>query len=589
MHVLWRGDILQKLQLVSGLILFAFAATHFLNHALGLASVDLMQSVQQWRWLVTRSWPGTIVLGAALITHVGLTLYKITTLKSFRLPFWDFVQIALGLMIPFFLFPHIINTRVAHVLFGVNDIYVYELAKLWPASAISQSFLLLIVWIHGCLGIHFWLRLYRPYRRIAPVLLATAIVIPLAALGGFAVAGSSVASVIEVPAMLSTLKAQTNWPSPGDSQTLAWLRTLVRIEYAALLVVVAAVIAWAYFARLAGPKVTISYTGGPTIKVPQGPSLLEISRMFRVPHASICGGRARCSTCRVRIERGSSELPPPDFPEAITLGSIGSPPGVRLACQIHPEGHLFVTRLLNAATTGPDAVELDEADSGGVEKRLVVMFVDMRAFTRLSENRLPFDIVYILNEFFGVVGATIATHGGWIDKFLGDGLLAVFGQHDGFNLGCRKALRAARAIDYALESINEKLKSELKQPLEVGIGISGGSLLLGRIGYGEAVDFTVIGSPVNVASRLEALAKEKGFQIMLSRDVAREASWEPSTEFTMTVEVRGVAEPVEVIGIPRGRDLAANVLALTEEERPTHKPRRWRRRLWRGAQALRRT
>ncbi|NIO39974.1 MAG: adenylate/guanylate cyclase domain-containing protein, partial [Burkholderiales bacterium] len=106
--------------------------------------------------------------------------------------------------------------------------------------------------------------------------------------------------------------------------------------------------------------------------------------------------------------------------------------------------------------------------------------------------------------FFGVVGATIATHGGWIDKFLGDGLLAVFGQHDGFNLGCRKALRAARAIDYALESINEKLKSELKQPLEVGIGISGGSLLLGRIGYGEAVDFTVIGSPVNVASRLEA-------------------------------------------------------------------------------------
>ena len=149
-------------------------------------------------------------------------------------------------------------------------------------------------------------------------------------------------------------------------------------------------------------------------------------------------------------------------------------------------------------------------------------------------------------------------------------------------------MRAARAIDYALESINEKLKSELKQPLEVGIGISGGSLLLGRIGYGEAVDFTVIGSPVNVASRLEALAKEKGFQIMLSRDVAREASWEPSTEFTMTVEVRGVAEPVEVIGIPRGRDLAANVLALTEEERPTHKPRRWRRRLWRGAQALRR-
>ncbi len=583
MHVLWRGDILQKLRLVSGLILFAFAATHFLNHALGLASVDLMQSVQQWRWAVTRSWLGTIILLAALITHVALALIKLGNRKNLRLPRWELIQVVLGLTIPFLLFPHIINTRITHVFFGVNDIYVYELARLWPASAITQSLLLLIVWVHGCLGIHFWMRLYRSYRRIAPVLLAIAIVIPLAALGGFAVAGSSVASAIEVPAVLSNLKEETNWPSQADGETLAWIRTLVRIEFAALLAVVAACIAWAYFARLAGPKASITYTGGRTIKVPQGATLLEISRMFRVPHASICGGRARCSTCRVRIERGSDEIPPPDFPEAITLESIGAPPGVRLACQIRPEGHLFVTRLLNATTTGPEAVELDEADSAGVERRLVVMFVDLRDFTRLSENRLPFDIVYILNEFFGVVGTTIATHGGWIDKFLGDGLLAVFGQHDGFQEGCRKALRAARAIDYALDSINAKLRTELGQPLDVGIGISGGALLLGRIGYGEAVDFTVIGSPVNVASRLEALAKQKGFQIMLSRDVAREAGWEPLTEFTMMVDVRGVAEPVEVIGVPRGRDLSANVLAFTDEEKPKQKPRRWTQAIWGGA------
>ncbi len=342
--------------------------------------------------------------------------------------------------------------------------------------------------------------------------------------------------------MLSNLKEQTNWPNQQDGEMQGWLRTLVRLEFAALLAVVATCIAWAYFARLAGPKTSISYTGGPMIKVPQGPTLLEISRMYRVPHASICGGRARCSTCRVRIERGSNDLPPPGFPEAITLGKIGAPPSVRLACQIRPEGRLFVARLLNAATTGPDAVDLDEADSAGVEKRLVVMFVDLRAFTRLSENRLPFDIVYILNEFFGVVGTTIAAHGGWIDKFLGDGLLAVFGQHDGFQTGCRKALRAARTID-----------------------------------------FTVIGTTVNIASRLEGLAKEKGFQIMLTRDVARKASWEPSTEFTMTVDVRGVGEPVEVIGIPRGRDLASNILALSDEDKPTHKPRGWIQGIWRGA------
>ncbi len=364
MHILWRGDILQKLRLVSGLILFTFVATHLLNHALGIFSVDWMQSVQQWRWVVTRSWPGTIILLGALVTHVGLALYKVAGRANFRLPRWEFLQVALGLSIPFLLLPHIVNTRIAHVFFGVNDIYVYELARLWPASAITQSLLLVIVWVHGCIGIHFWLRLYAPYRRVMPVLLAVAIVVPLAALGGFVVAGRGVASAIEVPRVFDSLKNVTHWPTAEDGATLAWLRTLSRFEFAGLLTVVAASIGWAYFARFVGPKVTIAYTGGPTIKTAQGPTLLEISRMYKVPHASVCGGRARCSTCRVRIDKGAATLPAPVFPEIVTLGGINAPPNVRLACQIRPTGNLVVTRLLKAATTGPESVDLEEAELG---------------------------------------------------------------------------------------------------------------------------------------------------------------------------------------------------------------------------------
>jgi adenylate cyclase len=578
---LWRGDILQRLRLVSGLILFAFVLTHFLNHALGLFSVDWMQGVQQWRWAVTRSWPGTIILLGALVAHIGLALYKLAARANFRLPRWEAVQIGLGLAIPFLLLPHIVNTRIAHVFFGVNDIYVYELARLWPASALTQSLLLVIVWVHACIGLHFWLRLYAPYRRAMPVLLALAIVVPLAALGGFIVAGSGVASAIEVPRVFDNLKELTHWPSGADGDRLAWLRTLARIEFAGLLVVVTACIAWAYAARLAGPKVTIAYSGGPTVKVPQGPTLLEISRSSKVPHASVCGGRARCSTCRVRIDRGAATLPAPAFPENVTLGSIGAPPNVRLACQIRPTGMLMVTRLLRASTTGPEAAELEEADGAGVEKSLAVMFVDLRDFTRFSEKRLPFDVVFVLNEFFAVVGAAIAENGGWIDKYLGDGLLAVFGQRSGIEVGCRQALRTVRAIDLALDHFNAKLEAELGRPLHVGIGIDAGPLLLGRIGYGEVVDFTVIGNAVNVASRLEALSKEKGFQVMLSREVARQAGWEPSAEFTMQLPVRGVAEPVEVIGVARGRDLPASILVASdgEEERPTA----WTMGLWGGA------
>lgn len=581
MHILWRGDVFQRLRLISGLILFTFALTHFLNHALGLVSLDWMQTVQQYRWMVTRSWPGTIVLVSALITHISLGLYKLAGRVTLRMPPWEFVQVALGLLIPFWLFPHIVNTRIAHVFFGVNDIYLYELARLWPASAIVQSMLLIFVWVHGCLGIHFWLRLYAPYRRALPILIAFAILIPVAALAGFVVAGTSVASAIEVPRVYENLKTVTHWPGPTASGTLAWLRTLTRIEFGGLLAVIALYLVLGYLTRRFGPKVTISYMGGPTIKMPPGPTLLEMSRMGKVPHASVCGGRARCSTCRVRVDKGGSSLPAPVFPESVTLGSINAPPNVRLACQIRPTADLIVTRLLKAGSTGPEAAELEESDSAGVEKSLVVMFVDLRDFTRLSEKRLPYDVVYVLNEFFGVVGAAITDNGGWIDKFLGDGVLAVFGQHTGIEIGCRQALRTARAIDLVLDHVNAKLESELGRPLLVGIGIEVGPLLLGRIGYGEAVDFTVIGNAVNVASRLEALSKEKGFQVVLSRAVAERAGWNPKTEAMMEVSVRGVNEPIEVIGLVRGRDLPSSILVFTDEER-IERPMAWTMGRWGG-------
>jgi adenylate cyclase len=585
MHILWRGDILQRLRLVSGLILFAFVLTHFLNHALGLFSVDWMQEVQQWRWVVTRSWPGTVVLLGALLTHISLALYKLAGRATLRLPRWEMIQLLLGLTIPFLLFPHIVNTRIAHVYFGVNDIYVYELARLWPASALVQSLLLVIVWAHACIGIHFWLRLSPAYRRAFPLLLAAAVVIPLAALGGFIVAGTGVASAIQIPRVFDNLKDVTHWPNAEAAEKLAWLRLLVRVEFGGLLVVVVACIAWVYLARMFGPKVTIAYVGGVTVKVPQGPTLLEISRAAKVPHASVCGGRARCSTCRVRIDAGADTLPPATFPEIVTLGSIGAPPNVRLACQIRPTHSLAVTLLLKSGTTGPEAAEIEEADSGGVEKSLAVMFVDLRDFTRFSEKRLPFDVVFVLNEFFAVVGAAISAHGGWIDKFLGDGLLAVFGQRSGIEAGCREALRTARAIDLALDHINAKLESEIGRPLQVGIGVDAGPLLVGRIGYGDAVDFTVIGNPVNVASRLEAIAKEKGLQLVVSREVARHAGWEPDAAFMAEVKVRGVAEPVEVIGIARGRDLPATILIFADDEKERPKPRGmpWTMGRWGGA------
>ena len=209
----------------------------------------------------------------------------------------------------------------------------------------------------------------------------------------------------------------------------------------------------------------------------------------------------------------------------MTLGSIQAPANVRLACQVRPTSSLTVTRLLRPGSTGPNAADLQESDSGGVEKPLAVMYLNMREFTELSKKKLPYDTVFILNTFFHAVGNAITTQGGWIDKFAGDGLYAVFGQKHGAEAGCRQALRAARAIDLALDHVNAVLGSEIPKPMQVGIGIHVGPLLIGRIGYGESVDLTAIGPAVKIAHALEAVAKAKPCQIVMSAEVAKLAGW----------------------------------------------------------------
>ena len=561
-----RGDLLQRLRLASGLVLFTFAGTHFLNHAVGLYGLDAMHELESWRTTFTRSWPGSIILGAALLTHMSLGLYKLAMRNTLRMPFWEGVQIGLGLFIPFLLFSHIVNTRVAHSVYNVNDIYIYELVRLWPERAFWQSLLLVVVWVHGCIGLHYWLRLSPLYRKISLPLLAFAVALPLAALAGFMVTGRGANVAITDPDVLKNLKELSRWPNDADNAALAHWRFVAFYAFAGVLAVVAMIYGWRHYQRLSGPRVEINYVGGPTVRAPVGMTLLEISRECNIPHASVCGGRARCSTCRVRVEQGLDRLSPPNPTEAITLAAIEAPRNVRLACQLRPSTPLTVARLLRPATTGPNAVDFLESQSEGSERIMTVLFLDMRGFTRLTENKLPYDIVFILNEFFAATAQSIRLNGGWVDKFLGDGLLAVFGQRVGPELGCRQALRAARAIDLAIDHLNAKLEPELGEPVEIGIGIHAGPLVVGRIGHGEAVDMTVIGRTVNAASRLEAMTKERGCQIVMSRDVAHYAGWDPPSDTGGPITVRGISEPIDPVCVARGRDLPPRILAALPEE-----------------------
>ena len=166
-----RADLSTRLRLASGLVLMAFTASHLVNHALGIHSLQAMEQGRAVFVAIWRSPPGTLLLFGALLGHVALALLKLYRRRSLRMPLWELAQIGLGLLIPFWLTVHVIGTFGIHLRFGVEDDYAYLLNLLWPGGAGRQSLMLLIVWLHGCIGIHFWLRI-RPWYRAAQPLAA---------------------------------------------------------------------------------------------------------------------------------------------------------------------------------------------------------------------------------------------------------------------------------------------------------------------------------------------------------------------------------------------------------------------------------
>ena len=555
MHILARGDLLQRLRLATGLVLFTFAATHFLNLALGLVSLDAMQAVQDARKVVTRSWPGTVILLGAFAVHVGLALYRIATRLTLKLPFWEAGQVATGISIPLFLISHAVFNRGAASIAGTVDTYAFELANIWPGQALEHAALLLCVWVHGCIGLHYWLRLAPWYPQARQVLFALAVALPVTALAGFSVAGRQVGGEMATAEARARLQASTRAPDAVATARLNDLDLRLRQLFLALLGLALLVPAVRIVRRAAAPRIEIAYRGGPSVRVAPGPTLLEISRDKNVPHASVCGGRARCSTCRVGIEAGLDGLPPPGPAEAATLAAIHAPPHVRLACQIRPHHALTVMRLVAPPVAGRASAPAP-AEAQGTERKLAVLFLDIRGFTAISEARLPYDVVFILNRLFAEAGNAITRNGGWIDKYLGDGLMAIFGRATDAADGCRRALCAARDIDLALDRLNREIAGEIGAPLRVGMGIDVGTLVLGQIGHATTAALTVIGATVNAASRFEALTKEKDCQLVVSVEVLALAGLSLNSFPRETLTIRGLSAARTVALIGRARDLA---------------------------------
>jgi adenylate cyclase len=558
---------LRQIRLATGLVLFVYATLHFANHALGNVSIGAMESGLVLQRLIWQSLPGAVILYLSLLTHMGLGFWALYARRRFRWTRLEASQLVLGLTIPFLLANHVIGTRIAMSQFGLEKGYAQELVGFWvnsPLLGALQAVLLLMVWIHGCLGIHFWLRLKPFYPRVKEPLLAAAVLLPTLALLGYYHGGEHTLLLVQDPAWRARNLSPGHIGTPAQNAVLLDERTRLLVALAAAL---AATILARGFRRWQENRVgsiRLTYPDR-TIRVARGFSVLEASLINNIPHAHVCGGRGRCSTCRIRILGDLDGLPAPSAAEQAVLERVHAGPGVRLACQLRPNRDIAFVPMLSPYATMLDVYRIGGPNSG-IERYLVIMFVDMRGSSRLAERRLPFDTVFIINQFLNAVSHAVLSAGGEPNQVLGDGLLALFGMGDPPDVACRQAIAASAAIAARVESLNTALTHALLEPIRFGIGIHAGVIVAGAIGYERHAQFTVIGDPVNVASRLEALTKTLGCEVLMSEEVYERAGFGPDDLPAQDVEARGREESVKVRSVARAADLAGLIAAQAPAE-----------------------
>lgn len=550
--------IIRRIRLISGLVLLTYLATHFINHSLGLISLDAMEAGRVWFLALWRNPVATVLLYGSLIIHISLAFYSLYRRWHLRMPRWEALQLVLGLLIPLFLAAHIAGTRLAHELVGVKDSYSLIVLSLWnvtPANGVRQAVLVTIAWLHGCIGFHFWLRLRPWYARVAPIFLAVAVLLPVLALLGFAEAGREISGLMaRQPEWFERTLAAANVPRGSQRELLILLqqRAVETFLVILALVLLARGIRYAVQRR---HRIRISYPGGIEVAVPRGLTVLEASRFSGIPHTSVCGGRGRCSTCRVRIVRGWDSLPPAKPAEVRVLQRVGAPPNVRLACQLRPTQDLSVTPLVPAGGQTHQGFT-QPSYLAGEERSIVVLFADLRSFTGMAEHKLPYDLVFVLNSYFKTAGEAVARAGGIVDKFVGDGVMALFGVETGPDDGCRRALIAAKEIVSGVTQLSHLLASELAEPLKIGVGIHSGPAVVGRMGYGSAISLTAIGDTVNVASRLQDLTKQYECQLVISAQVAQQAGVDVSTFPRHELTVRNRKEALSIYVVKDAQTVA---------------------------------
>ena len=301
----------------------------------------------------------------------------------------------------------------------------------------------------------------------------------------------------------------------------------------------------------------ITLIGEKKIKISEEQSILVASLEAGIPHFHACGGNAKCSTCRILILEGLENLSPINKKEALLRKKIPFPRTVRLACQSFVTGgdvtieriikdELDFTLFLNNNTFEGKNQQL------GVEKELVLFFLDIKNFTPFVESYLPFDVIHVVRRLFFIFNNVIEKLKGKIVETAGDGLYAVFGLETSAREAADMAIEASKLIVQELDTLNEEyLQKYFFTFFEVGIGIHLGKVIIGKVKIGDKYTESIMGIPVNIAARLQAMTRELNNNIIISKEVARR-SHARFIKPSINAKLKGIDNdiPIYLIGKP---------------------------------------
>ena len=555
-----RGISVRQVRLACGFVLFAYLVSHFFNHALGNISLGAMAKGIEYHKAFWQFLPVAIVFYGAATVHTGLGFWALYERRQFRWKAIEPIQLALGLSVPALIITHLAGVRIAAVLFQDQKLYPQVFYAYWIVSPYKMWLMyivLIISWVHGCIGLYFWLRMKTFFANAASVLLAAAVLVPTLAMLGLYQGGRTVVQQSSSAEWQAGNLSPRQIGTPAERNVIDQITDYFLIGYVGLFGFVLVARGARLLNERRGGMINLSYGNGKTVCVPKGLSVLEASLRNNIPHASVCGGRARCSTCRIRVIGDCSSLPGPSKREAFVLNRVGAgaDPSIRLACQLRPNTDISFFQIFLPQTTAAD-LRTTSAARVGQERYLVSMFVDMRGSTKLAEQRLPFDAVFIVNRFLGAVSQAVIECGGQPNQFLGDGQLALFGLRTDPKTACGQALKAASMIAANIDELNQFLRQDLREPIRFGIGIHGGEVIIGDIGYQDHMVFTALGDAVNVASRLQDMTKSHGCEVILSEEVRKTASLPVDALPEQEVAIRGRAEPMIVRAVAKATILS---------------------------------